>query len=74
MKTSMRSVSSLAKALEERLDKVTSQRNKAEAERNALNAEISATRLDIISLTGQIEGLERENTELREGIDAAIYS
>jgi len=74
MKTSMRSVSSLAKALEERLDKVTSQRNKAEAERNALNAEISATRLEIISLTGQIEVLERENTDLREGIDAAIYS
>ena len=49
------------------LDMVTEQRNKAEAERNLLNTLI----LDKIR---EIEELKKENDDLREALDSAIYS
>ena len=48
------------------LDMVTEQRNKAEAERNLLNTLI----LDKIR---EIEELKRENSDLRDSLNAAIY-
>ena len=50
------------------LDMVTEQRNKAEAERNALIAEMSHKTLEIISLRVQVEELEQEVIDLREGL------
>ena len=49
------------------LDMVTEQRNKAEAEKNLLNTLI----LDKIR---EIEALEKENTDLREALHSEIYS
>ena len=49
------------------LDMVTEQRNKAEAERNLLNTLI----LDKIR---EVEELKRENSDLRDSLNAAIYS
>ena len=49
------------------LDKVTEQRNKAEAEVHLLNTLI----LDKIR---EVEALERENTDLREALHSEIYS
>ena len=49
------------------LDMVSEQRNKAEAERNLLNTLI----LDKIR---EIEELKKENDDLREALDSAIYS
>ena len=48
------------------LDMVTEQRNKAEAERNLLNTLI----LDKIR---EIEELKRENSDLRDSLNSAIY-
>jgi predicted RNase H-like nuclease len=49
------------------LDMVTEQRNKAEAERNLLNTLI----LDKIR---EIEALKRENSDLRDSLQIALYS
>ena len=50
------------------LDMVTEQRNKAEAERNALIAEMSHRTLEIIALRVQVEELEQEVINLKEGL------
>jgi hypothetical protein len=49
------------------LDMVTEQRNKAEAERNLLNTLI----LDKIR---EIEELKRENSDLRDSLQIALYN
>jgi hypothetical protein len=49
------------------LDMVTEQRNKAEAERNLLNTLI----LDKIR---EVEELKRENSDLRDSLQIAIYN
>ena len=49
------------------LDMVTEQRNKAEAERNLLNTLI----LDKIR---EVAALEKENHDLREALHGALYS
>jgi FKBP-type peptidyl-prolyl cis-trans isomerase (trigger factor) len=48
------------------IDKLTEQRNKAEAERNLLNTLI----LDKIR---EVEALKKENDDLRESLHSAIY-
>ena len=49
------------------LDMVTEQRNKAEAERNLLNTLI----LDKIR---EVEELKRENSDLRDSLQIALYN
>jgi predicted RNase H-like nuclease len=49
------------------LDMVTEQRNKAEAERNLLNTLI----LDKIR---EVEALKRENSDLRDSLQIALYN
>jgi cell shape-determining protein MreC len=56
------------------LDMVTEQRNKAEAERNLLNAKLTDKISDIIFLRARVEELEQENSDLRDSLNAAIYS
>jgi cell shape-determining protein MreC len=56
------------------LDMVTEQRNSAEAERNALNAKLTDKISDIIFLRARVEELEQENSDLRDSLNAALYS
>ena len=56
------------------LEMTTDQRNDAEAERNALVAEMSMKISEIISLRARVDELEQENSDLRDGLNAAIYS
>jgi hypothetical protein len=61
-------------ALKQLLDMVTDQRNLAEAERNALNAKLIDKISEIIALKKKVSELEEENTDLRDGLNAAIYN
>jgi cell shape-determining protein MreC len=61
-------------ALKQLLDMVTDQRNLAEAERNALNAKLIDKISEIIALNKKVSELEEENTDLRDGLNAAIYN
>ena len=56
------------------LDMVTEQRNKAEAERNLLNTLILDKISEIISLKKQVEDLTQENSDLRDSLQIAIYN
>jgi|OM-RGC.v1.035775807 cell shape-determining protein MreC len=55
------------------LDMVTEQRNKAEAERNLLNTLILDKIREVEALKNEIDELKEENSDLRDSLYSAIY-